>query len=264
MQPTKPVKVFISYANADKELRQKLEEHLSLLKHSGKIVIWKDQQILPGANWDHHIQTHLKDADMILLLVSASFIASNYCWDREVQKALELHKAGTVRLIPIILRPVDNWQSTPLGQLLALPTGARPVTQWDDQDAAFEAVAQGIRRVVEEILPLLLPAQEKQNIPPNMLPPRQDTTPNSDPHNMTLHLASIIQSPSEKVPQLASSPKPGALAYDSINTEPAYIEPVVQAADVLVTHRRQTPWLRVFPPGTLKNKVPFFPPQRHP
>ena len=128
MQPTKrdKVKIFISYAPADKELREKLEEHLSSLKDSGETIIWQDQEILAGANWEDYINTSLKEADVILLLVSASFIASKYHWNKEVRAALQRYKAGTVRVIPIILRPVD-WRTTPLGQLQALPTSAKAI-----------------------------------------------------------------------------------------------------------------------------------------
>ena len=152
MQPIEPdisIKIFISYSHADQELHKKLEDHLSVLKYSGEITIWQDQEIPPGANWEDQIDTHLNGADMILLLISASFIASNYCWNKEVQAALQRHKAGTVRVIPIILKPV-HWQNTPLGQLQALPTGAKPVTQWNDHDAAFEDVVRGIQGIVRE------------------------------------------------------------------------------------------------------------------
>ena len=95
----------------------------------------------------NQIHTHLNKADLILLLISASFIASKYCWNREVEIALQRHKDGNVWVLPIILRPV-YWQGTPLGQLQALPTGAKPVTRWNDPDDAFEDVVLGIRKVV--------------------------------------------------------------------------------------------------------------------
>jgi hypothetical protein len=94
------LKIFISYAHTDQKLRKKLEEHLSSLTRSNTISIWQDQVILAGGDWNYDIQEHLKEADVVLLLVSARFIASNYCWDREVEKTLERHKAGTVQVIP--------------------------------------------------------------------------------------------------------------------------------------------------------------------
>src|SRR5436305_3391501 len=145
------VKVFISYAHADQELHKQLNDHLSPLKYSGDITIWHDQEIPVGANWEDQINTHLDEADLILLLVSASFIASKYCWNKEVRAALERHKVGKAQVIPIILKPV-RWQNTPLGQLQALPKEAKPVTQWNDYNAALEDVVRGIEEVVDELL----------------------------------------------------------------------------------------------------------------
>ena len=145
--PERSIKVFISYAHADQKSRKKLEEQLSPLERSGKITIWKDQEILAGTNWENQINTHLNEADIILLLVSPSFIASNDCWNKEVPEALRRHEAGLARVIPIILKPVC-WQNTPLRQLQALPTGAKPVTKWNDLDTAFDDIVQGIDKVL--------------------------------------------------------------------------------------------------------------------
>ena len=161
IEPERSVKVFISYAHADQELHKKLIDHLRSLKHSEKILIWQDKEIPLGVNWKDQINIHLDEAHLILLLVSANFIASDYCWNKEVQAALERHKAGTVRVVPIILKPV-HWQDTPLGQLQALPTEAKPVSQWDDQDAALEDVVRGIRRIVQD-LRILLGAESQRN-----------------------------------------------------------------------------------------------------
>src|SRR5436305_13692624 len=143
------VKVFVSYAHEDQEYHQKLLQHLSLLMHSGKITIWHDQELLAGVDWENQINTRLSEADIILLLISANFLASKYCWNKEFQVALSRHKRGEAWIIPIIVKPVD-WRSSPLGQFQVLPTGSKPVTQWNDLEAAFEDVVQGIRKVVEQ------------------------------------------------------------------------------------------------------------------
>lgn len=149
----RPRKVFISYEHEDRELRKRLEKHLSPLIHEGKITIWKYEEIPAGANWKNQIDTHIDEADIILLLVSPNFIASEYCWGNEVSKALELHKAEKAHVIPILLKPID-WKNTPLGKLQALPAGARPVTEWPNKDTALNDVAQGIRSIVERRNPL--------------------------------------------------------------------------------------------------------------
>ena len=85
-----------------------------------------------------------------MLLVSADFVASDYCYDVEMKRALERHDAGKARVIPIILRAVD-WHSVPLGKLQALPKDGKPVTLWPDRDSAWNDVATGIRKVVEQL-----------------------------------------------------------------------------------------------------------------
>ena len=132
LSPADIVRVFISYAREDQQLHEKLVKYLVPLKNAGKITIWHDQEILPGTEWDEQIRTRLKEANMILLLVSADFLASDYCYGVEMQQAIKRHKDGKAHVIPIILKPAD-WQDTPLGRLQVLPTDAKAVMQWNDQ-----------------------------------------------------------------------------------------------------------------------------------
>jgi hypothetical protein len=144
------IDVFYSYAHLDERLRTELDKHLSLLKRQGVIADWHDRRISAGTEWAGAIDAHLQHAQIILLLVSADFLASNYCYDVELQCAMARHEAGEARVIPIILRAVD-WQRAPFGKLQALPKDGRPITSWPNQDEAFLDVARGIRAVAEEI-----------------------------------------------------------------------------------------------------------------
>jgi TIR domain len=146
--PQQAIEVFFSYAHKDEELRDELAKHLRLLERQGIIAGWHDRQILAGSAWADAIDTHLETAHIILLLVSADFLASNYCYDLEVQRAMTRHTAGEARVIPIILRAVD-WHSAPFGKLQALPKDGRPVTSWPNRDEAFLDIARGIRAMAE-------------------------------------------------------------------------------------------------------------------
>ena len=84
--PNAPVEVFFSYSHKDKELRDELKEHLSLLRRQGVISGWHDRQILPGQEWAGEIDKHLGSARVVLLLVSPSFLASDYCYDIEMKR----------------------------------------------------------------------------------------------------------------------------------------------------------------------------------
>lgn len=148
--PTTPVRVFISYSHKDEELREELDAHLSNLKRQGKIAAWHDRAIEAGEEWDAAIKAELEAAQVILLLISPRFMASNYCYDKEMQRAMERHDAGTARVIPIILKPVD-WAETPFRKLKVLPKDGKPVVSWGDRDEAFLDVVQGIRQAVTSL-----------------------------------------------------------------------------------------------------------------
>src|SRR5256885_1566093 len=106
-QPTRPVRLFYSYAHKDEELRQELEKHLKMLKRHGLITEWHNRDISAGTDWKQEIDVHLNAADIILLLVSVDFIASDYCYSSEMKCALERYANGEARVIPILLRSVD-------------------------------------------------------------------------------------------------------------------------------------------------------------
>ncbi|HEY4317168.1 MAG TPA: toll/interleukin-1 receptor domain-containing protein [Herbaspirillum sp.] len=148
--------VFFSYTHVDESLRDQLEVHLSLLKREGLISAWHDRRIVAGDNLDDSIDEQLEKADIILLLVSANFIASEYCFATEMKRAVERHKAGEARVIPVILRACD-WHSAPFGKLNAVPTDGKPVTSWPNQDEAFANIAKSIRTAVAAKAVSLLP-----------------------------------------------------------------------------------------------------------
>ena len=144
----KPVEVFISYSHKDEKLKDRLVEHLSLLKRQGYINVWHDRVIKAGQNWSSAIDTALDNSELVLCLVSPSFIGSDYCYGVEMQRALDNHRTGQTTVIPIILRPVD-WTHSPLGDLQALPAGGRPVVDWETRDQAFYEISSSIRSMLE-------------------------------------------------------------------------------------------------------------------
>jgi TIR domain len=156
-EPTKAVQIFFSYAHEDEPLRKELEKQLSFLKWQGLISGWNDRDIKAGEEWAHEIDRHLNSAHIILLLVSPDFMASDYCYSIEMERALARHKAGKAQVIPIILRPVF-WKDAPFGKLRVLPTDTKPVTSWPNRDEAFLDIATGIRKIVQELLKPSSPA----------------------------------------------------------------------------------------------------------
>jgi hypothetical protein len=147
---TRPLRLFYSYSHKDEALRDELETHLAILKRQGLIAPWHDRRIEPGTDWAGAIDSNLEEADILLLLVSADFIASPYCYEKEMQRALARHHASQARVIPIILRETD-FEGAPFEELQALPRDAKPVTEWENRDKAWTDVVRGIRLVIKSL-----------------------------------------------------------------------------------------------------------------
>lgn len=145
-----PVDLFYSYAHEDEPLRDELAGHLKIMERRGVIRPWHDRCLTPGETWDKEIDTQLAKADLVLLLVSADFINSDYIWSHELDVAMKRHARGEASVVPVMLRAVDITDA-PFSALQGLPTDLRPVTSWPNRDEAWTDVAKGIRRTVEHI-----------------------------------------------------------------------------------------------------------------
>jgi TIR domain/Macro domain len=145
----KAAAVFVSYAREDEQLRRKLSNHLGGLRQGGYISEWSDGQIIPGQEWAPEIVRQLDEADIILLLITDSFLGSDFIGRVELARALERHRRGEAIVIPVILKPAD-WQSTGLAGLQALPKDSKPVSTWADHDTAYLNIAQGLHRTIDK------------------------------------------------------------------------------------------------------------------
>jgi hypothetical protein len=154
-----PINVFLSYAHEDEPWLQELETHLSSLKRQGLISTWYDRQIVPGTDRAQMIEQSLEQASIILLLVSADFMDSNYC-QVEMMRALEHHEAGKARVIPIMVRPCD-WRHAPFAKLKYLPRDGKAITTWGNRDLAWNDVTEGIREAIEDLHLGNVPAQPR-------------------------------------------------------------------------------------------------------
>jgi hypothetical protein len=147
----KALQVFISYSHQDELLKNELVKHLSPLKRLNLIDDWHDRKISAGDQWDTAIDNALKGADIVLLLVSIDFINSRYCYDIEMETALERERQGDVVVIPVIARNC-MWKTTEFARLQATPTDGKAIASWTDRDEALTVVAQRIQEVAERLM----------------------------------------------------------------------------------------------------------------
>lgn len=145
------LRLFLSYARADATLKQRFDVHLAGLKRSGKISTWSDPDIEPGADWAQTIKQQLADADIILLLVSPDFMASDYIWGVEIEAAMQRHREGKALIIPIFLKDTV-WQDAPFARLQGLPRDGKAVNQHPDPEPVLAAIAKEIRTAIDKKL----------------------------------------------------------------------------------------------------------------
>lgn len=145
-------KIFISYAHKDELYKEELIEHMSGLRRAGIINEWNDRKIVAGQNWSEEISNNLTSSNIILFLISASFMNSDYCMGVEVKTALEMHARGEAQLIPIIIRAVD-WTDSEISKIQGLPKDARPISSWENVDEAWLDVISGLKNHIQNFEP---------------------------------------------------------------------------------------------------------------
>ncbi len=140
--------IFVSYSHADERVLDRLHKHLAMLQREGLISTWHDRAILPGGDLASDISRQLDDSEIFVALVSADYLASNYCYEKEFERALQRSERGEMRIVPVIIEPCD-WLSSPLQKFMALPRDGKPISDWTNANTAYLDVVNGLRRLVE-------------------------------------------------------------------------------------------------------------------
>ena len=96
------------------------------------------------------ILEQLERADIIVLLISADFIASNFCYETEMKRALQRHEAGEARVIPVIVRDCV-WPEAEFSKLQCMPKDGQPVNTWENRDSAWRNVTEGIQTAAKTL-----------------------------------------------------------------------------------------------------------------
>ncbi|WML89062.1 COR domain-containing protein [Thiothrix subterranea] len=148
----KTIKLFISYSHADEAHKERLEKHLKAISHTLPLTAWSDRHLFAGEAVDEQIFQQLNTADIVLLLVSPDFINSDYCFTKEMERALERYKDEGNVVIPVIIRHTASWRNHKIGQIVALPKDGKPLAKWDDADEFWGSVEDGIRDQVNKCL----------------------------------------------------------------------------------------------------------------
>jgi hypothetical protein len=151
-------KIFISYSKHDIQHKEMLLKQLSGLRD--RIITWNDRDIQAGEEWDERIKAELHKADVVLYLVSANSMATDYIQKDELPLIENRCQKGQCVLVPIIVDFCD-WQEQGFAKYNALPEKGIPVTDkkhWDNENQAWLSVITEIKRIIR--FELAVPPQQ--------------------------------------------------------------------------------------------------------
>jgi hypothetical protein len=149
MQSTtgKLLRLFCGSAPCDDVFQKALELRLAPLERQGLLAILSSSRLVGGAMVVNTLLQQLSDADIALFLVSADLFADPLFADHLMPRALMRHQSRLLRLVPVLIRPVDL-STSPFADLRPLPTNGIPISRWSDHDDAWLDVLTGLRRVM--------------------------------------------------------------------------------------------------------------------
>jgi len=143
-----PIRIYISYAPKDDSFREELIGHLSPLVRKNEAVIWEKSQIIPGQIWESETMLKLREADLVLCLISSDFIKSEFCYSTELEEALQSHLRKEKVVIPILIRKC-YWEYLPIAEIKGIPEP--PVSSQTNVDEAWVEVVAGVHRSLNQI-----------------------------------------------------------------------------------------------------------------
>ena len=139
--------LFISYAHEDEQWLDRIVEHLKPLATAGTITIWSDENIKAGQFWREELNQAIGRARVALLLVSPSYLGSNFVAEHEIPALIRAAEARRTRLTWVLLSEA-TYQSTPVAQLQAVHNLDHPLDTLEarDQEHALTEIAANISK----------------------------------------------------------------------------------------------------------------------
>lgn len=147
----RPISIFISYAQEDKNYCAALEKHLSIMKRRNEITVQHMNSTLGGEVEKDKLLSYLNTADIVLLLISSDFLSSNTLYENELKPTMYRRKQGLTWVVPILVRNADWKHDDLIGGLIVLPRNKKPIEIWSNRDQAFTLIVEEIRKVIARI-----------------------------------------------------------------------------------------------------------------
>lgn len=97
--------LFIGYAHQDEVWKDRLVDHLKAVGLEGDFVIWDDRRVEAGEDWLAALENALEEAEVAVLLITPSFLASGFLRGTELPQPLQRRGREGMRVIPLVVDP---------------------------------------------------------------------------------------------------------------------------------------------------------------
>lgn len=143
----KKINIFFSSVEADEIFRQEIKKRLIVLGRQVDLEVLYESEISAGDDWRKKVKTYFDEAEVVVLLISPDYIASDFHYTEILEKVIQKVESGAQRAVPIHVRPV-SWEELSIGELLPVPK-EQPISAYEDRDAAFLHVKEEIKKVIK-------------------------------------------------------------------------------------------------------------------
>ena len=149
---TPSIEIYTVYTQNDERFFLKIKEQLDILRRQGWPISCHENEITHNTEWQE--RDNLETAHLILLLISTTFLNSDFCYSEQVCQAVKRHRTDRLcYVMPIILHPILALllERTPFGTLDFLPTNGKPVDEWKSSRKAYNDITGYILKKIQEI-----------------------------------------------------------------------------------------------------------------
>ncbi len=132
------IDAYICYASSEKRHAGMLADTLAAIETAGALTLHWDRDATAGSRFTDAVRDRLDEADVVVLLISKTFLRSNFCQD-QLNHAIE----RGMLVVPVVLESCD-WIKTAARQSDFLPSDSNPVSTWKNKADAFVDIAEGV------------------------------------------------------------------------------------------------------------------------
>lgn len=155
MAKKRKLKIFISYSHKNIKYKEKLLTSLEALKQSYEIEAWHDGMIEAGGNIDENVKRELEKSDIILLLITDSYLASYYCMKKELANAIEREKNNECKVIPVMFQESILVDTLSFFNHNRVPEDGKPIaTGFKNQALGCTRAVKMIQKMIDNNFPL--------------------------------------------------------------------------------------------------------------